>query len=210
MMKRDDHVGGRQRLLDATLHCLAEHGYHRTSVRKIAETAGVTPGLVKHHFGGKDALLVESYRYFKYGWLEVFLSAANHAELDPVKRLEAFTRSILFSKAASAEIMSIWANFVELVTTNREASAAQAATYDQFIEEISNCVVGVYAGRGESLTEDSARKLALGINSVIDGIWVECSLDPSRMEPEEALEIALDIIGARIGVSFPSSPNSGS
>ena len=36
----------------------------------------------------------------------------------------------------------------------------------------------------------------------LHGLWLECSLDPSRMGPEEALRIALDLIGPRIGVTF--------
>ena len=202
-MKKADHIGGRQRLIDATLRSLAKYGYHRSSVRKIAENAGVTAGLVKHHFEGKDALLLESYRHFKRRWLGVYLTAADNAGHDPVERLAAFVRSILFFKAADVDHMRTWANFVELVTTNPEASAAQSESYERFIDEITNCLFRIYAGRGESLNEESAEKLALGINSVIDGVWLECSLNPSRMTPEEASEIALDMIGARIGVSFP-------
>ena len=202
-MKKADHVGGRQRLIDATLRSLAQYGYHQSSVRKIAENAGLTAGLVKHHFEGKDAMMVESYRQFKRGWLEVYLAAAEEAGPDPVKRLSAFVRSILHFKAADTDHTKIWANFVELVTTNREASAAQAENYERFLEEITNCLFRIYAGRGESLNEETAQKLALGINSVIDGVWLECSLNPSRMTPAEAAAIALDMIGARIGVSFP-------
>ncbi len=209
-MQKADHAGGRQRLIDATLRSLAQYGYHRSSVRKIADTAGLTAGLVKHHFEGKDAMLVESYRHFKRGWLEVYLAAAENAGPDPVKRLGAFVRSILCFKAADTEHMKIWASFVELVTTNPEASAAQAENYERFIEEITNCLFRIYAGRGESLNQESAEKLALGINSVIDGVWLECSLNASRLTPDAAAEIALDMIGARIGVTFPPARGDGS
>ena len=166
----------------------------------------MTPGLVTHYFDGKDELLFEAYRHFKDHALAVYLADADKAEPDPAGRLAAFVRSVLFYNAANAEQMRIWAGFVELVITDSRASIVQAAAYERFIREISNCVIRIHDLRGESLSADAARKLALGINSVIGGVWLECSLNPSRMTPEEALDIALDMIGARLGVSFPASP----
>ena len=196
-MKNPPRASGHQRLIEATLSSIAEHGYRRTTVRTIAESAGVTPGLVTHYFDGKDELLFEAYRYFRNNALAVYLAEADKGEPDPVGRLEAFVRSILFN-AARAEQMRIWAGFVDLVTTDSNASAVQAATYERFIREIGNCVIRIHQLRGESLLADAARSMAVGINSVIDGVWLECSLNPSRMTPAEALDVALDMIGARL------------
>ncbi len=201
-MKNPPRVSGHQRLIEATLRSIAEHGHRRTTVRTIAEIAGVTPGLVTHYFDGKDELLFEAYRHFKDRALAVHLSEADRAEPDPVGRLEAFVRSVLFFNGARAEQMRIWAGFVDLVITDSNAAAVQTATHDRFIREISNCVIRIHRLRGESLSADAASRVALGINSVIDGIWLERSLNPSRMTPEEALDTALDMIGARLGVSF--------
>ena len=206
-MKRTPPDSGRQRLIDATLTSLGERGYHRSTLRVIAETAGVTAGLVKHHFNGKDELMLEAYRQFKDRLLEVYLAEVDMAEPDPVTRLEAFARSILYF-FADGEQMRTWAGFVELVITDPNASALQAQTYDRFLREIRSCVTGIYAARGERLSPGAAQKLAMGINSIIDGVWLECSLNPSRMTPEQALEITLDMIGGRIGVFFSTGSHS--
>jgi AcrR family transcriptional regulator len=44
------------RIRDAAIACFAEAGVDATSVRRVAETAEVSPALVIHHFGSKDAL----------------------------------------------------------------------------------------------------------------------------------------------------------
>ena len=44
------------RIRDAAIECFAEHGVAGTTARKVAETAGVSPGLVIHHFGSMDGL----------------------------------------------------------------------------------------------------------------------------------------------------------
>jgi AcrR family transcriptional regulator len=49
-------AGGAARLLDAALSLFGELGFAGASVRAIAARAGVTPGLVLHHFGSKEGL----------------------------------------------------------------------------------------------------------------------------------------------------------
>jgi TetR/AcrR family transcriptional regulator, regulator of cefoperazone and chloramphenicol sensitivity len=47
---------GRARIRDAALALFAEHGVERTTLREIARSAGLSAGLVRHHFGSKDGL----------------------------------------------------------------------------------------------------------------------------------------------------------
>ena len=47
----------RDRLLDAALDCFAQAGIAASSLRAIAERAGVTPALVNYHFGNKEQLI---------------------------------------------------------------------------------------------------------------------------------------------------------
>jgi AcrR family transcriptional regulator len=56
--KRSDSesdLTARARIRDAAIECFGQHGFDVT-VRAIAEQAGVSPGLVIHHFGSKDGL----------------------------------------------------------------------------------------------------------------------------------------------------------
>ncbi len=52
----DDDRSTRARIRDAALACFAEAGVGATTVRRIAERAGVSAGLVIHHFGSKAGL----------------------------------------------------------------------------------------------------------------------------------------------------------
>jgi AcrR family transcriptional regulator len=55
----------RRMVLDAGLRLFSHHGYGATSVRQIAEEAGVSVGAVYHHFPDKEAIfrsLIEEYR----------------------------------------------------------------------------------------------------------------------------------------------------
>jgi AcrR family transcriptional regulator len=60
---RGDDRTTKARIRDAAITLFSEDGVAATSVRAIAATAGVSPALVIHHYGSKDALRVECDRY---------------------------------------------------------------------------------------------------------------------------------------------------
>ena len=203
VLGENNRIDGRQRLIDATLHCLAEYGHQGSSVRRIASTAGVALNLVRHHFGSKAALMRESYRQFRRSGVMAYISAAEGAGADPVKRLEGFAATFLLGQATSRRrIMNIWISFLPLLIADRSIAAIQAETYDFFLHELEDCLTRIYAGQGKALSSDDVRGLAIAIYSAIDGIWLECALNPSRMTPDEALKAVLDLIGPRVGVSI--------
>lgn len=55
-MTETDARDGRDRIRDAAISQFARLGFAGASVRSIAAEAGVTPGLIVHHFGTKAAL----------------------------------------------------------------------------------------------------------------------------------------------------------
>lgn len=48
----------RRSVIDATVACILERGFYRASSNEIARRAGVTWGVIQHHFGTREALLV--------------------------------------------------------------------------------------------------------------------------------------------------------
>jgi TetR/AcrR family transcriptional regulator, regulator of cefoperazone and chloramphenicol sensitivity len=52
----------RARVIDATIDCILEEGFYRASSNRIAERAGVTWGVIQHHFGTREALLLATFQ----------------------------------------------------------------------------------------------------------------------------------------------------
>jgi AcrR family transcriptional regulator len=52
----DSDVTAKARIRDTAMELFARRGVAATSLRAVAKEAGVSPGLVVHHFGGKDGL----------------------------------------------------------------------------------------------------------------------------------------------------------
>ncbi|MDF6045618.1 TetR family transcriptional regulator [Streptomyces sp. JH14] len=58
--KRLNYGAGREALLGAAVRVVARGGLRKLTYRAVAEEAGVTHGLVVHHFGSRDALIEEA------------------------------------------------------------------------------------------------------------------------------------------------------
>jgi AcrR family transcriptional regulator len=57
----------RQRLIDATLACLQECGYHGTSISGIIDRAGVSRGAWRYHYSSKRDLVAAAAEHFLTG-----------------------------------------------------------------------------------------------------------------------------------------------
>ena len=58
-----EDLTARARIRDAALRLFAERGLDGTTIRDIAKEAGVSGGLIRHHFGSKDDLRAACDRY---------------------------------------------------------------------------------------------------------------------------------------------------
>ncbi|WP_030571969.1 TetR/AcrR family transcriptional regulator [Streptomyces aureocirculatus] len=61
--KQDRSRATRQRLLEAAVACLAEHGWAGSTVSVVAERAGVSRGAAQHHFRTREELFTAAVEY---------------------------------------------------------------------------------------------------------------------------------------------------
>ncbi|TWV40839.1 TetR/AcrR family transcriptional regulator [Streptomyces misionensis] len=61
--KQDRSRVTRQRLLEAAVACLAEHGWAGSTVAVVAERAGVSRGAAQHHFPTREDLFTAAVEY---------------------------------------------------------------------------------------------------------------------------------------------------
>lgn len=59
-------------ILRVATEMFAQHGYHGTSIREIARTAGVNVAAISYHFGGKDGLYRAVFRSEFFEEMELF------------------------------------------------------------------------------------------------------------------------------------------
>ena len=67
----------RQALLDATIACLVEDGYAKTTTSRVAERAGVSRGAHLHHFQTRSALVAAAVEHLRVRRAQELMAAAD-------------------------------------------------------------------------------------------------------------------------------------
>jgi TetR/AcrR family transcriptional regulator, regulator of cefoperazone and chloramphenicol sensitivity len=96
-------VSTRRRLIDAAVACIAEDGYYRASSNAIARRAGVTWGVIQHHFGTRERLLLEVARSGAHELVAALESAEIRGDT-PEARLESLA-DVVFSHYCRPEFL---------------------------------------------------------------------------------------------------------
>ncbi|MFM5893437.1 MAG: TetR/AcrR family transcriptional regulator [Novosphingobium sp.] len=77
----------RDKLLEAGVKLVRQHGYAATSVEQLCTEAGVTKGAFFHHFASKEALGVSLAEYWSGSTGAFFATAPYHHHDDPAARV---------------------------------------------------------------------------------------------------------------------------
>ena len=181
--------------MEAALSCIADYGYQGATVRRIAERAEVTAGLVRHHFAGKDALLVETYRHINQVALDRIAQATVSGHSGIESALDAAIRALFPEDLRNPHQMRIMVAFWGLVLTSPEIADIQKANNAALQANLVRLIETHMGPR------DDVADVAYAIIALADGLWLECCLNPERMTPERAVGIATRFSCASLGLS---------
>ncbi|MEU1622893.1 TetR/AcrR family transcriptional regulator [Streptomyces sp. NPDC005722] len=87
--KQDRSRATRQRLLEAAVACLAEHGWAGSTVTVVAERAGVSRGAAQHHFPTREDLFTGAIEFVAEQWLVALREHAHALPGEGVHRTHA-------------------------------------------------------------------------------------------------------------------------
>ncbi|WP_315925764.1 TetR family transcriptional regulator C-terminal domain-containing protein [Mesorhizobium sp. SP-1A] len=197
--RREGEERRRQDLIEATLDCVAEHGLEGATVRAIALRAGVTAGLIRHYFPGKEELLQAAYATIVGRMTEQAKAALSLADTDPRQRLVAFVKANLGPPVVDERVFALWAAFTGRANSDPALAAAHREGYLGFRDEVEALVAEVLAAEGRAATKAELRAHAIAVNGVIDGLWIEGCLAQEMFEPGELAGIGIAAVGTLLG-----------
>src|SRR5450432_4413497 len=98
----------REALVEATLKCLKKYGHDGVSVRRISAAAGVSIGLINHHFPSKSGLIAETYETLALSLLDSIRRQAENKDLSPRDRLSNFFRASFAPEILDPQLFNVW------------------------------------------------------------------------------------------------------
>ncbi|MER8564966.1 MULTISPECIES: TetR family transcriptional regulator C-terminal domain-containing protein [unclassified Mesorhizobium] len=199
--RREGEERRRQDLIDATLDSVAEHGLEGASLRTIALRAGVTAGLIRHYFPGKEDLLQEAYAALMGRMIEQAKAALLMENASPRQRLAAFVTANLNAPIIDARVFSLWATFIGRAGADPSLARAHREGYLGFRNEVEAVVAEVLGAEQRRPNANELRRHAIAINAIIDGLWIEGCLAAEMFSPGELAAIGVKAIEAELGLA---------
>ena len=98
----------RDALIEAALRVIEDGGARAATTRAIAARAGVAPGLIRHYFGTRDALIREACRSGARHLRRIGVDALAGAGTDPAERLTVYIAAALRNPLAGPGWPGIW------------------------------------------------------------------------------------------------------
>ncbi|MEZ5758232.1 MAG: TetR family transcriptional regulator C-terminal domain-containing protein [Emcibacteraceae bacterium] len=190
----------KQLFIDATICSLANFGYKRTTVRRIAGYAGVAPGLLTHYFKGKEELIAESYKYFSNLFLEEFKAKIAAMDTNPLNALKVYIESTFAPDDVDPKYLRVWLAFWAITLSEHDLRIAHKEMYQQYIDAIESILKTAYRQQKFSLKGRDTWSLAIGIYALLDGLWLECCLDPEGFSQRKSLDTAYQFIESSTGL----------
>src|SRR5262244_2548553 len=123
----------RRALIDATIECLKRYGHEGLSIRTISAQAGVSVGLINHHFPNKDELAA-AYRHFNAELVGGMQAAVARAPETPQARMRAFLEASFSPPNLDADVLAVWVVFWGMYRHSRLIQRVQKETYQAYVE----------------------------------------------------------------------------
>ena len=168
----------RSQLVEATLTCLMRDGAERLSSRKICAQAGVSVGLLNHHFASQIELLAVAYEAISLRYhqaLETRIDNDLNNQDAPIKTLVAcaFEADIMCPDQLRAWVV-FWSKTID--------APVMRAMHDTINERLHAFLVTVLAKSLPQHNEQQLRVLAVEYSALVDGLWLDWSLNGNNQD----------------------------
>lgn len=181
----------RKLLIEATIRCLAKQGSAGITVENICSEARVSRGLLNHYFDGKEDLIVQTYMQVSEGFSQETKRILGDEKSKPYDKLKNLIAVSFQPPIFTQEHVIVWLGLCNLVRTDTRLKEIDQRLYNRYRFNIANALSDMAEEKGVHI---NAARAALGLTALIDGLWLQWSLDQNAFVPQEAEVTCLDYI----------------
>jgi TetR/AcrR family transcriptional regulator, transcriptional repressor of bet genes len=180
----------RAQLIDVGLACLADGGILHFTVDRICKTAGVSRGLILHHFGSMADMLAAVYAQLYRQ------TVPDLAALPPDSRLEALIEGVFAPKAFSRDTLAAWLALWGQIAVTPALQAEHQRQYQVYVTAVEKAIAACATARGRHV---DAPALAVSLICLIDGLCLQQCMDPEVLGPDAAKAACQAFLAPHLG-----------
>jgi AcrR family transcriptional regulator len=191
----------RKSLIQATMRSIAKYGYSGTTIEKICEEAQISRGLVNHHFKTKEELINQSYKELCDEWEFQTHGMLLDTYKEPEDKLMAIIRMSFSPMLFKQEYLGIWVGFWSIIGKSPSLKKLNRTMYGQDRTKYQLIFEEIAAKRGIKI---DARRIAISLIALTDGLWLEWCLDSKGFSPQDAEAACIDFVKRALAVPADS------
>lgn len=196
--RRESAEDRRRQLGEAALRCIQKNGHAGVSVRQIAAEAGVTQGLITHHFGEINELIAYAFEIMTTDLQSAISAEIEAASDDPKSRMDACIEASFSPLIFDQSTLGVWIVFWGLVLHSPRMSAAQQRDNGAYVARMEKLIVDLAEAEGFKVRDP--RLAAVQFAAMFDGLWLNWCLNPNSFRPEDGITLSRNWIdGLRRG-----------
>jgi TetR/AcrR family transcriptional repressor of bet genes len=174
----------REQLLEATIETIASRGFSRTTLGHIAKKVGLSQGIVNFYFKSKDALLLETLNFLAEEYETVWRRAVAATGSDAVAALNAIIETDLGPEVCNRKKVAVWVAFWSEAQCQPQYRRLCSQLSDDYFDQVREIVAQlIEQGQYEHYDADA---IARGLNSMVNGLWLELMVDPKHFDRDAA------------------------
>jgi TetR/AcrR family transcriptional repressor of bet genes len=174
----------RAQLIEATIETIAARGYSRTTLTEVAQTAGLSHGLVLFHFKTKELLLAETLAHLSEEYRQNWQAALAAVGEDPAEQLNALIEADFNPAICTPARLAAWCAF----WGEAQSRPLYQSTYGGLDEAYNRQLEGICARLSDlgGYHRDPV-KVARIIRVTTEGVWLDMMTMATPYPREEGL-----------------------
>ncbi len=178
-------------LEDAACACIARGGIREFTVDKVVAEAGVSRGLITHHFGSMDGLLVAVYARMYGDWLSVMQTPR-----PGLSRITAMVEALVSPPLFDRDVLNIWLTLWGEIANNAVLRDPHRRLYGDYRASIVAALREAAAANGREVDAETA---ATAFICLVDGFGVQRCVEPALLTEAEARRACWTFLTPLIG-----------
>ena len=192
----------REQIVQAAVSIIAEQGLQNLSLSEIEKKAGMSRGQLTYYYPTKEDILLAVFDRL----IEMMHKRAGGSlPAEPGwERMELLLRKILGEPPAFPQFGALQYTFLSQISHREDFRRRLANLYEEWRGHMARDLAEASARRPGK--KASPRAVATLVQAVIHGLFMQRAADPDAYDPEEMLELLLDMLGGYLRPGEATDP----
>ncbi|MCT2585868.1 TetR/AcrR family transcriptional regulator [Actinophytocola gossypii] len=175
MATTEEGTQARNRVIEALIELVADEGMDAVSVRAVAARAGVTGGMVQHHFATKHAMLLAAARAVT---ARVAATLTTFRDLPPEQALHRTALLVVPVDDTRTAEARVWLAFMARAAVDPDLAAEHQRTWSELESFLTSLVAAAHDHPTPTRPDRDAAALLL---ATLDGLATGGLVEPTRL-----------------------------